>query len=254
MNHNLIISDVVKEYPKMVKIYIYHNNYVISRNPAYPRIKLNKEQKKHRNSKRSLRRTKNIITDLIICNKFDYWATFTFNPDKYDRFDMPRIKSVMSLWLARQRFKNSEFKYLVVPEFHKDGALHFHALLSNLSANLTDSGHKTKTGQTIYNIKSFRAGFPTAIPLTDNNLVLASYMKKYITKDMPLLHAQKRYWVSRDLVRPTSIINGVSKFKLHKLIYNYPPDYITDFYELQIHNKNSKLPTFLTSDEQTMLL
>jgi len=139
-----------------------------------------------------------LISDIVLCNDFDMFATFTF---KSDRSDVEKSKSKMSKWLENQQTKYGKFQYLIVPEFHKKhGAIHFHALLKNYKGQLSDSG-KMQKGRKVYNIKSYKAGFSTVVKI-DNIDKVSSYVKKYITKDMPMFHGRKRFWCSQKLRRP----------------------------------------------------
>jgi len=116
----------------MTKIIIYHNSYKI-----YFGIEKNKDDSGETkvskisqkiNDNRSLRRTKTLVKDIILCNHFDYFCTFTFDNRKHNRYDIEHCKHVMHMWLHRQREKSPDLKYIIVPELHKDGALHFHSL------------------------------------------------------------------------------------------------------------------------------
>lgn len=152
------------------------------------------------NLSRSLRRTKTTISDYTKCNEFDLFVTFTF---KKKRQDQQACRRRMKKWLKNQRDLHGQFQYLIVPEFHKDNiSLHFHALIKNYKGKLTDSGKKINKRK-VYNIKSYRLGFSTAVYI-DNTEKVSNYIKKYITKDMPKLHSKssKRYWCSKDLVKP----------------------------------------------------
>jgi hypothetical protein len=149
----------------------------------------------------SLRRTKTTITDITLSNEFDMFATFTF---KDDRQDIEKCKSKMSIWLKNQKRIHGSFKYLIVPEFHKDRkSLHFHALLKGYKGHLTNSGHVINTRKA-YNIKSYKLGFSTVVKI-DNVEKVSSYVRKYITKDMPQFDGKKRYWCSSGLVRPYKV-------------------------------------------------
>lgn len=152
----------------------------------------------------SIRRTKRVISDITLCNEFDMFATFTFAKD---RQNVESLKKRMSKWLKNQREIHGKFTYLIVPEFHKDGkSIHFHALMKNYKGHLipavTPTGRKIfHKNKQVYNIKSYKHGFSTITHIKDVNKT-ASYVRKYITKDMPLFKGKKRYWCSNDLIRP----------------------------------------------------
>lgn len=263
-----VVGDIVKEYPKMLKVIIYHENY---------RIPLNSGQSKKRNKSktdtdsvhRSIRRSKSVIKDIMLSNRFDVWATLTFNcrscypkcdnkPCTCDRstckrFDMFHCRRVLTTWLANTRSNTSpNLKYLAVPEYHINGAIHFHALLSGFNGRLKDSGKKTKNNQTIYNAPGFYSGFTNFVLIGErfdtvdfdtDYQKLTNYITKYITKDMPLIHGKRRYIVSNGLDRPITTVNGISKYKLQNIIKNHPPKTINHLYEIQEHQKTGILAT-----------
>lgn len=230
----------------MLQIVIYHDSYRLPSNKGRNRTQ-EKLSKKEDSIHRSIRRSKTAIFDIIQCNTWQYWTTFTFNPKKVDRFSFAACSRKMQMWLDRQK----GLKYLIVHELHKNGAIHFHALLSDYNGSLKDTGHKTKHGQPIYK-GNFRSGFNEFVKIDQNKEAIAKYMvKQYITKDMPLLFGRKRYWTSRNLTRPQSFVNGVTKFNLWGIVKNRKPEYINDSLELHQIPKSSLLP--LTKDLQTAL-
>lgn len=199
---------ISKIYPKFVKIYKYDT-------PTTKQIE-GFEQKTQKTSKktslqtdpenvdRSLRRSKTILSDLVLCNEFDLFVTFTFAKD---RQNLVKLKTQMSNWLTNQKKIHGKFTYLIVPEFHKDKkSLHFHALFKNYKGQLVDSGKKVNNRK-VYNIKSYQLGFSTAIKIDDLDKV-SNYLKKYITKDMPRIERKKRFWSSKNLQKPTIILNS----------------------------------------------
>jgi hypothetical protein len=203
----LIFSEVtsyLKIYPKFSRLYQYDQPIKV-RTPGYePRIPkkpsclLTTNPLSHLDS---LRRTKTTITDLTLANDFDLFVTFTFDPKKVNRQNPDECKAKMSKWLKNQREIRGHFAYIIVPEYHKDGkSLHFHALLKNYSGRLTKTAKKVKN-RPVYNIKSYQLGFSTAVKI-DNIAKVSSYIKKYITKEMPEFSGKKRYWASTGLIRP----------------------------------------------------
>lgn len=219
------VTSYAKIYPEMTKLIEFHN-------PAKVRI-AGFEPRKKRSSARSgensdplliidsLRRTKTRLSDLVISNEFDLFCTFTFATD---RENIDRCKQRMHYWLNNQSTRVGKFNYLIVPEFHPKALaegrkeIHFHALFKGYSGLLVDSGHKNKAGKTVYNLPGYTHGFSTAVKIDDVKKV-GSYVKKYITKDMPLLNNKKRYWVSQKLARPVKVTNPVV-FPDQRLLFN----------------------------------
>jgi len=206
------VHSYAKIYPSMTKLFVFHH-------PSKIRVKGYEAQvKKHHNEKKpnndpvalidSLRRTKTRLSDLVVSNKFDLFCTFTFAKD---RQNVDRLKKQMSTWLNNQQKRTGKFAYLIVPEFHKDGkSIHFHALFKGYQGKLKNTNHRTKRGQISYEISGYKLGYSTAVKIKPEDVeVVGSYVKKYITKDMPQFNGKKRYWCSHALIRPKKVMNPV---------------------------------------------
>lgn len=189
---------------------------------------------------RSLRRSRANIRDLILCNDFDYFATFTFDPKKYDRFNYGLLKNVMLRWIRNQYHRSSpNLKFLIVPEYHKNGAIHFHALLKNFNGTKKLYKKKTKGNNKIYNITSFRAGYSTCSPLDDNKEAVAKYVSKYITKDLISKYNQQRYFCSKGLIRPKKYNNIPFLFN-NKSMELYAEQQYYNIYKMKNNIDNKK--------------
>lgn len=243
------ISNIVKEYPSMLKVVIYHDSYTLPRRTYNPDVrKLEKASRRQDSIDRSVRRSRMMVKDIIACNSWDYWCTFTFSPKKVDRLDFDQCRRKMSLWLDRQK----QLRYIIVPELHKNGAIHFHALLANYHGTLKDTGKTTQNGHRIFK-PNYKGGISEFVELDNNTDAIASYMtKQYITKDMIKFYGRKRYTTSRNLQVPTSTVNGLSKFNLWSIIKSSKPEFINESYELYYLKKDSNFP--LDSSNQTALL
>lgn len=202
-----VINNITKEYPDMIKVCIY----------KIPQYYYYEEGKTKRNkvevsedytpSITSLSRTKTLVSDLVLCNDFELFCTFTFDPDKVDRFSLSACWGKMSRWLRHQKDNSPDFKYLIIPEQHKSGAWHFHALISHYKGSLRNSNHKSGSGMPIYNLTSYRSGFSTAVRI-ENKEGVAAYITKYITKDFIKTFNQRRFFCSRNLIRPRKTVNS----------------------------------------------
>lgn len=205
-----LVSNIVKEYPEMYKLIIYKEPSLFFRSDRADR-KEKKQSDDYRPSVSSLNRTKTLIKDIIVCNDFDYFCTFTFDPKKIDSFSLGSCWRSMSAWLHHQhnrsQEKGIEFRYLIVPEKHKSGRWHFHALISGYSGTLRDSKLVSESLRPIYNITSFRSGFTTAVAI-DSKEGVSEYVSKYITKDFIKTFNHRRFFCSRNLRRPTREINS----------------------------------------------
>lgn len=150
-------------------------------------------------------RAKQNIYDYARSNDWEYMLTFTFSPHVVDRYDYDAVSKKLCNWLSNIRKRKApNLRYIVIPELHEDGAFHFHGLLSELGdMSIIDSGHKTKSGQPIFNITDYKLGWSTAVKIYDG-IGACGYFIKYITKDIvKLIMDKKKYWTSRNLNKPT---------------------------------------------------
>ena len=163
----------------------------------------------------SLQRTKTQIIDLAKNNKWELFITITFDKEKVDRYNYTAVAKRFSKLLNNIKCRKCpELKYILVPELHKDGAVHFHGLLSGSdSLELVDTGLKTQKGQNIYNILDFNLGFSTATTITDTKKA-SYYISKYITKELVAVSFnKKRFWRSRGLELPKTTIDYIDNEK-----------------------------------------
>lgn len=154
------------------------------------------------NIRRSADRAKQKIYEIARNGRWDWFVTLTFNPDKVNRYDYNECSKKVSDWLSNIRRKSPDMKYIFVPEQHKDGAYHFHGLMSDLfDVVITDSGHKVK-GDIIFNLDSYKFGWSTMTRVKQNDAVV-KYLTKYITKELiGAVKGKKKYWCSRNVERP----------------------------------------------------
>lgn len=147
---------------------------------------LQMDLKKEHSMQTSVNRSKNNLYRIARSNEWDYFITITFDREQVDSSDYREVVKKITKWLNNMQQRGSaKMKYLIVPEFHKDGKhYHFHGLLANCdNLNLVDSRHIDKMGEKIYNISNWKYGFTTAVKIKDNGKV-TSYIGKYITKEL----------------------------------------------------------------------
>ena len=178
----------------------------------------------------SIKRTKKKVYDYAKSNEWEWFVTFTFSPDKENRYDYDECTKYLSKWFNNLKRSSPALSYLVVPEQHKDGAYHFHGLFSGMNEHQIVWTGKyvikrvrglrskfVRTKEKIYKIGSYKLGWMTATRVREMEKV-TSYITKYITKDMLNgLHGRKRYWCSRNLVLPLEevfILDATDRFIL----------------------------------------
>lgn len=151
---------------------------------------------------RSRRRAVAKLRDIALSTDFRYFVTLTLSPEKVDRYDIGDIVSRMRSWLDN-RVRRKGLAYVLVPELHKDGAVHFHGFFNNADIGLVDSGTLDKDGwrtpkkprsqkerkrlldegaRIVYNIADWSYGFTTAIEIYGNYSAAVGYCCKYLGK------------------------------------------------------------------------
>lgn len=155
----------------------------------------------------SLKRAKGKIFDIALANDWNYMVTLTLDKEKIDRYDTDIIIKPLRKWVDNQ-VQRRGLKYLIVPEKHQDGAIHFHGLIND-TLTLTDSGtfkipqckkpvkastvarYKAENyARTVYNIKQWGLGFSTAVEIDNNVEAVSAYMTKYTCKDFQKIFGQ----------------------------------------------------------------
>lgn len=151
----------------------------------------------------SLYRSRRIVRDLILCNYFDYFCTFTFNDSVVNRYDYKAVKQKLVKFFNNYRSRYSpSFRYLVVPERHQDGAWHFHGVVRGIRASdfivpetiLKREGEKLievpNTPKYVswskYSLGHFNCS------LIRSHAACARYVAKYITKDLDSMDLGKQ--------------------------------------------------------------
>lgn len=201
-------------------------------------VKLNIRPKGTVNDKKddcNIRRAKNRIKEVVLCNDWDYFMTLTLDKRKYDRYNLPKYIKDLSQFIRDLRKKlNRDIKYLLVPEMHKDGAWHMHGFIKGLCISdvelfKVDSKipfyikDKLEKGQLVYRWLDYekKFGFCDLEPIRDKERA-SSYVTKYVTKDLGTgvtdINA-KMYYSSRGLEYAKTIKKGDTSTL-------YSPDYI----------------------------
>ena len=191
--------------------------YMISENPIVG-VKTEKELGDGEKSKlsyeddmmRSLRRSKQAAYDIVHNNKWDYFVTITFNGQVVDRYNYESVAKKLSKTLNNIKSRKAvNLQYVLVPELHDDGAIHFHGLINGVDGlEIYDSGKKDKDRRKIYKSDEFeKLGFTDLSEIRDSSKA-GTYILKYMTKTMGCFLQGKKFWSSR----------GLNKLQVHKLM------------------------------------
>lgn len=143
-----------------------------------------------------------MVKDLALSNDFRYFVTLTLDKQYVDRYDVGSVVKRLSTW-CDNRVRRQGLKYVLVPELHKDGALHFHGLINDVLP-VSDSGTLDRGSgkpvrprssrqrelwlaegaHIVYNLPSWSLGFSTAIELYGDRTAAVGYVCKYIGKGL----------------------------------------------------------------------
>lgn len=155
-----------------------------------------------------MRRSIDKVRDIVLMNDFSYFLTITINPEEIDSFDVEAVRKKLRNWLSHMQQRKG-LKYVLIPEYHKSGRIHAHALVNDVF-KLVDSGRRCPNkDQTewkiVYNVPEWKYGFTTAIRLDDDKFRLANYITKYITKGSDKIFG-KYFWSSKNIRREPDIL------------------------------------------------
>lgn len=175
------------------------------------------------NKIRSLRRTKQTIYDIARMNDWDYFLTFTISDDNY-RYNYSSCKKLVQNWLSnfKQRFC-PDLKYLVVSEYHSDGAIHFHGLISGVCKDQLQKSKDPDHQGDFYCIR-WHYGRNYFSPIKDRWRV-TYYITKYVTKDYISIPGNQRYIRSKGLKIPEKKTAYLEDIDLIEYVTTNFPDY-----------------------------
>lgn len=159
-------------------------------------------QAENENIKSASYRARRKVFDYAIANyDFEYFITLTLNGEYFQRNDIETACKKLNKFLAN-RVQRKGLKYIIVPELHKDGAIHFHGLINKAvemvpsGTYIPPNGGKPLKGETlkrkgvpledcreVFNIVDWKYGFTTAIKIDEERERTARYVAKYITKE-----------------------------------------------------------------------
>ena len=268
------ISSYAKVYPDFVKIVKYNRpivftNFLDRGSSAFLTNEENDEEKDY--LEKSINRTKTRISDYVLCNNFTHFVTFTFDPKnskvktEENRKDLLKMSKLLMTWINSEQINHfrrhgQRFKYLIVPERHKNGAWHFHAIFEDYKNEIEDFYSSKNKYLTVDEIRTknkkpknqrgflprYTLGRSEIAPIKDKTK-MSNYIKKYITKDLINEKYKKRYWCSKNLKTPEIIENIVESST------TIPEQYIFskhDYHKVYIIPRNSDYFKFLNFSDK----
>ncbi len=141
---------------------------------------------------RNLHRAKINAFNKILCNPdLDTFVTFTISPKHVEnRASWDDVYKRLKVWLS-DRVQRRGLKYVICPERHKKGGIHFHAIMNSAALKLTlainahTGAPLEHNGQPLYNVSDFHFGFTSAEVIKATTLdreKVAKYIFKYMGK------------------------------------------------------------------------
>lgn len=145
-----------------------------------------------------------------LANDFRWFITLTYDPEKINSSDFEIAKKTLLRWCRRMRDRYKRFDYIIIPELHQSGAVHFHGLLGDVPADFVKATHP-RTGKPlvrhdrqVYNLTDWEYGY-TDCEQIESPERAASYITKYVTTALLTnkeMYNKKRYFNSQGLHRP----------------------------------------------------
>lgn len=167
---------------------------------ARPKAREAGKRSEGENMERSMRRARAKLRRLALVNHFDYFVTLTLDPEKIDRYDGAAVVKALGQW-ADNMVRRHGLRYILVPERHQDGALHFHGFMAGDGLEARDSGVKWD-GRPVYNLPQWKLGFTTAQRLYGDYHAAVGYCCKYIGKQAAQRPCGRWYYSGGDLREP----------------------------------------------------
>lgn len=213
--HTIALSynTVIKKYSDGTEKLKYHSYSTFKGLPNNKKKSggLSEEEKDYQRYK-NLYKSKQTIIDLAYENSLDtpweYFVTLTFDDKKVNARHYDYVVENLSSWLDNMKHQNRNMKYILVPELHKSGRVHFHGIFKNVSNWKLEKAYYPgtnrlikKNGLQIYNLTNYKYGFTTVSKVKDMEAI-SVYISKYMTKELIDQDFKKRYWCSQGLNRP----------------------------------------------------
>lgn len=196
-----------------------------------------KESGREESIRTSLSRTRRMVREYAACNNWLYFCTITLNPAIWNRKSPEGLQKSLSEEAKRWKRKSvkgvrpySSYAYLYVPEPHMDGAFHLHGLVSLIPdeymKRYTEEDIKAARPIPHYIVDKIRSGVElwhctewdekygfNVIERIQDVDRMASYISKYITKEVGYLPVKTRVWHSRGLTKARLL----REYAIHKI-------------------------------------
>lgn len=131
----------------------------------------------------SVSRLKSRVQELILCNNWNCFVTFTLDKSKRNRDSIDTFEDLTRHLKYIRQSRCSELRYMLLLEQHKNGGYHGHALMYLPADFIADEFIINSHGYFEWVDISSRFGFMSIKPY-DGTLRACNYVTKYVTKDL----------------------------------------------------------------------
>lgn len=131
----------------------------------------------------SVSRLKSRVQELILCNNWNCFVTFTLDKAKRDRDSIDAFEALTRHLKYIRQTRCTELKFMLLLEQHKNGGYHGHALMYLPADFIADEFIINANGYFEWVDISSRFGFMSIKPY-DGTLRACNYVTKYVTKDL----------------------------------------------------------------------
>lgn len=196
----------------------------------------------------SLSRSRRVVLELALCNKWEYFCTFTIAKEYYDRYNLDRWNKDFKQWLrdfrkkVRRTGKPCDIEYLIVPEQHADGAWHMHGLFRGIGDYLMPFSRLARDGWYLpsdlvdygywmWPDYFYKFGF-NSMAVIQNPVAVGFYVAKYITKSLSdSVSGNAGVGLGFHLYYPSRGLNRPIKYKSIDRSSHFLDRYLTAHYE-----------------------
>jgi len=211
------LGDIYEIYKYELPVYAGYHKF-----KRYNKSNSTDENKKLDNRKKVVTRIRNRVRRLALAN-FDEHSRFFSATFAENIQDMNKANNEFKKFIQRLKYNYGDFRYLVVVEFQKRGAIHYHMLSDFGYIEQCDLEKIWSNGFVwINDLLKSNKGKPV-----DN---VGAYIVKYMNKNIidKRLMGKKAYFTSKNLKRPEIIYEDITliecfdkyNFDIDNLVYN----------------------------------
>lgn len=131
----------------------------------------------------SVSRLKSRVQELILCNQWNCFVTFTLDKSKRERNSLDSFNALTRHLKYIRQTRCPELRFMLLLEQHKNGGYHGHALMYLPSDFIADEFIINDNGYFEWVDISSRFGYMSIKPY-DGTLRACNYVTKYVTKDL----------------------------------------------------------------------